>query len=208
LRLPGLQHAFFARAERHVGSFDEAYVNFRPDNDENFCYGAFETNVSADVRTKGFRMAVRTRNRPSTGFVFDSSRPDAVPDVYFVRVSNPGFTSQAPSAHAEGTMKIQNNDTAAWDVYHAVVEAEEAFFAENGHYTASYDELAKNGLLTIDPDLCYGAILLKTSQTGTYDPGYSFFIRHRSDRAPTYEYDSLGGDNLVVLSERKFPCVR
>ena len=78
-------------------------------------------------------------------------------------------------------------DNAAQSAYHAVALAQEAYFANNGSYCATYGDLKDDAGLTRDNNVFYGQITLETLNS---QPGFSFEVRHRATGSTTYHYRS------------------
>ena len=86
-------------------------------------------------------------------------------------------------------------DAAARGAYHAVAQAQEAFFIAKGDYTEDYTELIQEGGLVIDPNVFYGHI---TITRGSDPPFINFSLNHKSDGTKTFTYDT---GSSIILSE-------
>jgi prepilin-type N-terminal cleavage/methylation domain-containing protein len=101
-------------------------------------------------------------------------------------------------------------DNAAQSAYHAVALAQEAFFAQNNHYSTQYSgagtstqSLVVRAGLVRDQNVVYGAITLTTNGT-TGQPGFKFSVKHEAPGTTRYNYDSASSvtvtSNTTALS--------
>jgi prepilin-type N-terminal cleavage/methylation domain-containing protein len=87
-------------------------------------------------------------------------------------------------------------DNAAQSAYHAIATAEEAYFAEQGKYVASYSSLASKGGLVKDANVFYGQLSTYTNSSNN-TAGFTFSVRHKADGSTTYLYDSASVTSTV-----------
>jgi prepilin-type N-terminal cleavage/methylation domain-containing protein len=94
-------------------------------------------------------------------------------------------------------------DNAAQSAYHAVALAQEAFFAQQNHYSTTYSATTGNtqslvlqaGLVR-DQNVKYGAIIL-TTNGATGQPGFSFSVKHQAPGTTRYNYDSASSNTVT-----------
>jgi Tfp pilus assembly protein PilE len=93
-------------------------------------------------------------------------------------------------------------DNAAESAYHSVITAEEAYYAMNNRYTSDYDELMSRTGLTLDPNVEYGPIELKSDPyTGT--PGFFFTVAHKNPSSSVYFIDTTTEERVRIVSRRE-----
>jgi prepilin-type N-terminal cleavage/methylation domain-containing protein len=78
-------------------------------------------------------------------------------------------------------------DNAAQSAYHAIALAQEAYFANAGSYTESYETLKDDAGLTRDQNVNYGEL---TTTVRNQQPGFVFSVRHKAEGSTVYHYDS------------------
>ncbi|MDR1036054.1 MAG: hypothetical protein LBT40_05640 [Deltaproteobacteria bacterium] len=95
-------------------------------------------------------------------------------------------------------------ETAIFNSAEAIAAAEDAFFSQNGRYATSHQTLVAKAGLVLDPDLCYGPIVLQNSNTS-----YHFSVGSPDrDRFPiAYSYYSNTKDTPYLAEVSGIGCV-
>jgi hypothetical protein len=95
-------------------------------------------------------------------------------------------------------------DNSVLSAFFAVATSEEAYFAQNGRYTDSYQELTSEGGLLFFEKVCYGPLELyrgsSSDSQGTID-AFKFKIRHAVRSEIGYSYDSAASTTVEPISD-------
>jgi hypothetical protein len=199
------QEAHFAEKGVFSGSYDDLRSVAGLLADPSICYGAVDTYVLKDG-TAGFRFKVGHAglNGIPVAYAYDSEAPwgavARTPNNFACLPFGGGKVEETQPA--SGNPDQDEAESLMQAAYHSLAVAQEAFFARNGTYTESYDELRETGGLVPDQSVCYGTMEAYGSGIGL--PAYRFKLGHaaRVNFPLAYSYDSAAAENPAKIPNR------